>query len=60
MINQEALVELKQILLEEYGQEIDLPEVEKVGNHLLEIFETLVVKTKNKNQYETQRLPSIT
>lgn len=53
MVSQELLVELKDIIREDYGVELPMQEVSFIGNSLVGFFETLS-RIEFGNEYENE------
>lgn len=54
MVSQELLVELKDIIQEDYGMELPIRVVSEIGNSLVGFFE-LLVKIESQHEYENSR-----
>lgn len=48
MLENKAVTELQQILLEEYGQQLSLTETKLIGNRLVSLYQTILNKNENK------------
>lgn len=55
-LHQEAVAELQQIILEEYGKNLTTEETKAVGGRLVNLYQTILIKNKN-NKHEAKRLP---
>lgn len=61
MLSEETIQELKQILKEEYGQDVDLKEASEIAYTLVSYFDLLAkicqksqLKDENYNEYESR------
>jgi hypothetical protein len=60
MIDHEAIIELQQILVSDYGEKIDKEEVEKIATRLIATFESIVFDDQaTRSKYEIKRPTSI-
>lgn len=57
MVSQQLLIELQQIIKEEYGQDLEMEKVSQIGNGLVSYFDLLAKinhenNQNNENEYE--------
>ena len=54
MLNQAAVVELQQILAEEYDKKLELKEVKKIGSRLVLLYKEILASQIKINNHATQ------
>lgn len=53
----EAIVELQKILISDYGQKIDQEKVEKIGNRLISMFDSILFDQQPKQGNHATKKP---